>query len=161
MKTHRYITQLISLVACIWLIVALAGCSSSNSISSLNPVAADPETSISKGDSTATQTTSLTLAPVVNIFASKTTVGPLAEIDLRAEAVDPAGGQVDIAWQAESGTLISTSGSNATWKAPSQTSTTKISCIATDVRGESARAELTIEVIGNAVYRIIVNADRT
>ncbi len=161
MKTHRYLSQLFFLVACIWLLVAFAGCTSSNSISSLNPVAADPESSISKGESTATETATISLAPVVNIYASKTTVGPLAEIDLRAEAVDPAGGQVEIAWQAVSGTIISTNGSNAIWKAPSQTSTTKISCTATDVRGKSTKAEVSIEVIGNAVYRIIVNADRT
>ncbi len=127
----------------------------------MNPTAADPETSINRGDSTASDTTGLTLAPVVNVFASKTIVGPLTEIDLRAEAVDPAGGQVTIAWQAESGTIINTNGSNAIWKAPAQTSSNKIVCIATDVRGTSTKAEVTVEVIGNAVYRLIINADRS
>ena len=161
MKTHKILTQIFFLVACAWLVMNFAGCSSSNSLSSANPAAADPETSINRGGSTASDTTGLTLAPVVNIFASKTIVGPLSEIDLRAEAVDPAGGQVNIAWQAESGTIINTNGSNAIWKAPAQTSSNKIVCIATDVRGTSTKAEVTVEVIGNAVYRLIINADRS
>ncbi len=161
MKTHKILTQIFFLVACAWLVMNFAGCSSSNSLSSANPAAADPETSINRGGSTASDTTGLTLAPVVNIFASKTIVGPLSEIDLRAEAVDPAGGQVTIAWQAESGTIINTNGSNAIWKAPAQTSSNKIVCIATDVRGTSTKAEVTVEVIGNAVYRLIINADRS
>jgi len=161
MKTHKILTQIFFLVACAWLVMNFAGCSSSNSLSSVNPAAADPETAINRGDSTASDTTGLTLAPVVNVFASKTIVGPLSEIDLRAEAVDPAGGQVTIAWQAESGTIINTNGSNAIWKAPAQTSSNKIVCIATDVRGTSTKAEVTVEVIGNAVYRLIINADRS
>lgn len=166
MKTHRLFTQLLFLAACAWLILTFSGCTSSNSISSLNPTAADPESSISRGENTADKTTAstttpLTLAPVVNIYAARTTVGPLAEIDLRAEAVDPAGGQVTIAWQGGTGTIISTNGSNAVWKAPAQTSTAKVACVATDVRGKSTTAEVSIDVIGNAVYRIVVNADRS
>jgi len=160
MKTRKLFSRMIFLAACIWLIVTFAGCSSSNSINSLNPAASDPESSISRGTDTVADT-EISLAPVVNIFASRTTVGPQAEIDLRAEAVDPAGGQVAITWEAANGTIITANGSNAVWKAPSQTSTSKIACIATDVRGTSTRAEISVEVIGNSVYRLVVNADRS
>ncbi len=163
MKLFRLSSRLLYVALCVVVIVAVAGCTSSNSISSLNATAADTEidaeASISKG--TASSTSTITLAPVVNIYASKTTVGPQAEIDLRAEAVDPAGGKVDIAWEAKSGTFISTSGANAIWKAPLESSSNKIACIATDVRGKSTRAEVAVEVIGNAVYRLVLTADRS
>lgn len=152
--------QLTFALACIWFIMTFAGCSSANSVSSLNPAAADPESSINLGE-TASDTKSLELVPVVNIFTSRTVVGPGTEIDLRAEAIDPAGGQVSLVWEASDGVMINTNGSNAIWKAPAQTSNAKVACVATDVRGKSARAEVSIEVIGNAVYRLVITADRS
>lgn len=159
MNTHKLIRQLLFALIAVYIAVTIVGCSSANSISSLNPVAADPESSITLDDGSEVKTAEL--APVVNVFASKTVVGPAAEIDLRAEAIDPAGGQIDLSWEANTGTIISTSGSKAVWQAPSQTSIANITCIATDVRGKSTKAELSIEVIGNSMYRLVINADRS
>ncbi|HNX77589.1 MAG TPA: Ig-like domain-containing protein [Candidatus Rifleibacterium sp.] len=165
MKYFSFSARILYLALCALIVVAIAGCTSSNSLSSLNPTAADTDTeaAITRGDgtNTASNTSTITLAPVVNIYTARNTVGPQAEVDLRAEAIDPAGGQVNIAWESPTGTFISTSGSNATWKAPLESSKNTITCIATDVRGKSTRAEVSIEVIGNAVYRLVINADRT
>ncbi|PKL45834.1 MAG: hypothetical protein CVV41_02185 [Candidatus Riflebacteria bacterium HGW-Riflebacteria-1] len=159
MKT-RYITkQLLFVVLCMLTAIIVAGCTSSNSIKSLNPVAADAEKDLKIGDNTDTRSTSL--LPVVNIYAARSVVGPEAELSLRAEAVDPAGGQVNIAWEASNGNIISTDASNAVWKAPAETSTNVITCIATDVRGGQAKAEYSVEVVGNSTYRLTIKADRT
>ena len=159
MKTRNLAKQLLYVALCALTAMVIAGCTSSNSISSLNPVAADAEADITIGDTTETRATDL--LPVVNIYAARSVVGPEAELSLRAEAIDPAGGQVTIAWEASAGNLISTDGSNAVWKAPAQTSTNIITCIATDVRGGKATADYSVEVVGNSTYRLTVMADRT
>lgn len=159
MKTHTVVKKLFYIAFCIWVIMAIAGCTSTNSISSLNPTAADPESSINLPESDETRATEL--IPVVNIIAAKTIAGPGAEISLRAEAIDPAGGAITLAWEASGGTIINTDGHTAIWKAPNQTSAPVIACVATDVRGKQARAELKIDVVGNSTYRLVINADRT
>ena len=158
MKTQNIVKQLLYVALCVLVATIIAGCTSANSISSLNPVAADPETELNIGDTTKTSTT---LLPVVNIYASRAVVGPEAELMLRAEAIDPAGGQVTVAWEADAGNIISTDGSNAVWKAPAQTSSSIIACVATDVRGGKGRAEYKVDVVGNSTYRLTITADRT
>lgn len=159
MKAQNFAKQLLYVSFCVLAAILIAGCSSVNSIDSLNPLAADPETELSVGKTT--ETDSANLVPVVNIYAARNVVGPQGELSLRAEAIDPAGGQVSIAWQASDGNIISTEGSNAVWKAPTQTSTNIITCIATDVRGGQASAEYSVDVVGNSTYRLTISADRT
>lgn len=163
MKTlKRFFFILLSLTFSLTII----GCSN-NVNSSLNPVGPDLEGSISTGkDSenetgTATDTVNTGLAPVVNIYSSQSVVGPGTELDLRAEAIDPSGGQISLSWLAEQGTIITTNGSTAVWKAPLITTEVKIYCTATDVRGISSKAEYLVEVIGNSIYRLTLRADRT
>lgn len=159
MKTQNLAKQLLYAVLCVLVATLIAGCTSANSISSLNPAAADPESELNIG-STETKTSGAPV-PVVVIYATRNVVGPQAELNLRAEAIDPAGGQVNIAWEASDGDIISTEGSNAVWKAPNHTSTNLITCIATDVRGGQAKAEYSVDVVGNSTYRLTIYADRT
>lgn len=159
MKTHNLARKLLYISLCVLVTIIVTGCSSVNSIDSLNPAAPDPETELNIGKTT--ETPSVNAVPVVNIYAARNVVGPQGELNLRAEAIDPAGGQVSIAWQASDGNIISTEGSNAVWKAPAQTSTSIITCIATDVRGGQASAEYSVDVVGNSTYRLTINADRT
>lgn len=44
---------------------------------------------------------------------------------------------------------------------PAQTSTNIITCIATDVRGGQAKADYSVDVVGNSTYRLTIYADRT
>lgn len=159
MNTHKTIAKLFYVAFCVWVIIAIAGCTGTNSISSLNPIAADPESAINLVDKETPRATEL--APVVNIIATRTAIGPSAELSLRAEAIDPAGGLITVAWESTEGTIINTDGFTAIWKAPAQTSRPTVACVATDVRGKQARAEISIDVIGNSVYRLAINADRT
>ncbi|PKL46885.1 MAG: hypothetical protein CVV42_15000 [Candidatus Riflebacteria bacterium HGW-Riflebacteria-2] len=158
MKTQNLAKQLLYAALCVLAVLTIAGCSSTNSISSLNPAAADPESELNIGS---TETRTSNPVPVVVIYASRNVVGPEAELNLRAEAIDPTGGQVTITWEASDGNIISSDGSNAVWKAPSQTSTNIITCIATDVRGGQAKADYSVDVVGNSTYRLNILADRT
>lgn len=159
MKTHNLARSLLYTALCLLTIITVAGCTNANSISSLNPAAADPEAELNIGDTTGTRSSET--VPVVNIYADRNIVGPEAELNLRAEAIDPAGGQIEIAWVASAGHIISTEGSKAVWKAPAQTSTNIITCIATDVRGGQSKANYSVEVVGNSTYRLTLLADRT
>ncbi|MBU1107537.1 MAG: Ig-like domain-containing protein [Candidatus Riflebacteria bacterium] len=159
MKTQNIVKQLLYVTICLLTVTLIAGCTSANSINSLNPAAADPEAELNIGDTTKTTTTDL--KPVVNIYAASNVVGPEAELMLRAEAIDPAGGQVTVEWEADAGNIISTDGSKAVWKAPTQSSSNIITCVATDVRGGTARADYTVDVVGNSTYRLTICADRT
>lgn len=159
MQTRFNLKNLLYVAVCVWAIVSFAGCTNANSISKLNPAAADPESVINLPAEDTTRATEL--KPVVNIFAAKDVVGPGAEILLRAEAIDPAGGAVSVAWDTTAGIIINTDGSSAVFKAPEQTSKAVVSCVATDVRGGRTTATVEIEVIGNSTYRLNITADRT
>ncbi len=159
MPTRTICKNLVFLIFCAWIAVVISGCSDANSINSLNPTAANPESTINLADSPDSKT--VATKPVVNIFSSSTVVGPQAEISLRAEAIDPLGKAVSLAWEATEGNIISTEGSVAVWKAPQNTAKATISCIASDVRGGKSQAEIEIDVIGNSVYRLQVKADRS
>ena len=149
---------------CFLSIVTFTGCSNVGANKRSNPVASeDAETSVSTGTASAdepTRTTESSLLPVVNIYASQNIAGAGSEINLRAEAIDPAGAPVSLTWDASEGTLISVNGSSAVWQAPSYSTKSTLSCTASDVRGGKTTEEIEIEVIGNSTYKLNILADR-
>ena len=158
----------------IWLITFLCitscflftGCSDVGANKRTNPAGAetDPESTVtaasSSSDNTTTRTAETSFLPVVNLYASQNTVGAGSDINLRAEAIDPAGAPVTLTWDASEGILTSVNGSSAVWQAPDYTSQSTVSCTATDVRGGKTTASLEIEVIGNSIYKLNVLIDR-
>ncbi len=158
----------------IWLITFLCitscflftGCSNVGANKRTNPAGAetDPESTVATASSSSDDTTSRTaetsFLPVVNIYASQNTVGAGSDINLRAEAIDPAGAPLTLTWDASEGILTSVNGSSAVWQAPNYTSHSTVSCTATDVRGGKTTASLEIEVIGNSIYKLNVLVDR-
>lgn len=159
MKNPGLLKSIIYVIILAWVGMTVAGCSQTNSLSS-NPVAAevDPESNLSIGDSTSKGEN---FAPVVNLFADKSVVGTDAEVVIRAETLDPEGAQVEIAWNADSGNLISTADSRAVWQAPAVGTQATISCSATDPHGLVTKAEVKVEVLANGTYRLMVVADRS
>ena len=149
---------------CFLAIVTFTGCSDVGANKRTNPVASeDAETTVSTGTASTdntSRTSDSSLLPVVNIYASKNITGAGSEINLRAEAIDPAGAPVSLTWDANDGTLISVNGSSAIWQAPSYSTKSTLSCTATDVRGGKTTAEVEIEVIGNSTYKLNILADR-
>jgi len=117
MKNHKLLKNLICLIIMIWVGMSFSGCTQANSLSS-NPAAADadPEANLSLGDGGTSKGDNF--APVLNLFAEKSVVGPEAEVIIRAETLDPEGAQVSVAWNADVGDLISTNDSRVVWKAP-------------------------------------------
>ncbi|MBQ2593428.1 MAG: Ig-like domain-containing protein [Candidatus Riflebacteria bacterium] len=158
----------------IWLITFLCitsclfftGCSNVGANKRTNPAGAetDPESSVSTGssstDNPTTRTAETSFLPVVNIYASQNIVGAGSDINLRAEAIDPAGAPVTLTWDASEGILVSVNGSSAVWQAPAYTSKSTVSCTATDVRGGKSTANIEIEVIGNSMYKLNILVDR-
>ena len=159
----------------IWLITFLCiiscflftGCSNVGANKRTNPAGAetDPESTVtaassSSDDDSTTRTTETSFLPVVNLYASQNTVGAGNDINLRAEAIDPAGAPVTLTWDASDGILTSVNDSSAVWQAPAYTSQSTVSCTATDVRGGKTTAKLEIEVIGNSIYKLNVLVDR-
>ena len=151
---------------CITSCILFTGCSDVGANKRTNPAGAetDPETTVSTGtastDNSTSRTTESSFLPVVNIYASQNTVGAGSDINLRAEAIDPAGAPVSLTWDASEGTLTSVNGSSAVWQAPSYTSKSIVSCTATDVRGGKSTANVEIDVIGNSIYKLNVLIDR-
>ena len=151
---------------CITSCLLFTGCSNVGANKRTNPAGAetDPEASVSTGssstDNTTTRTAETSFLPVVNIYASQNIVGAGSDINLRAEAIDPAGAPVTLTWDASEGILVSVNGSSAVWQAPAYTSKSTVSCTATDVRGGKSTANIEIEVIGNSMYKLNILVDR-
>ena len=146
-------------------IFTFTGCSNVGANKRTNPVAGetDAETYLSTGTASTdsgTKTVESSLLPVVNIYASQNIVGAGAEINLRAEAIDPAGAPVTLTWDSNEGILVNVSGSSAVWQAPNYSSSSVVSCTATDVRGGKTTADVEIEVIGNSKYKLNILIDR-
>ncbi len=152
------------LLFCVSSCFVFTGCSDVGANKRANPVASetDSETSVSTGSSSTDTTKSPenSLLPVVNIYASQNIVGAGNEINLRAEAIDPAGAPVTLTWDSSEGILVNVSGSTAVWQAPGHSSSSVVSCTATDVRGGKTTANVEIEVIGNSTYKLNILADR-
>ena len=156
-----WLILLISLTSCF----VFTGCSDVGANKRTNPIAGetDAEATVSTGTSstdTTSRTTESSFLPVVNIYASQNVVGANSEVNLRAEAIDPAGAPVTLTWDADEGILTSVEGSSAVWQAPSKSSRSTVSCTATDVRGGKTTANLEIEVIGNSKYNVNILVDR-
>ncbi|MBP5467845.1 MAG: hypothetical protein J6Z11_01215 [Candidatus Riflebacteria bacterium] len=120
-NVNIWLYSFLSIFTCL----VITGCSDVGANKRTNPVASetDSETNVSTGsastDSTDTpRTTESSLLPVVNIYASQNIVGAGNDINLRAEAIDPAGAPVTLTWDASEGILTSVSGSSAVWQAP-------------------------------------------
>lgn len=141
--------------------VAISGCTDSNSIKSLNPTGADPESSINLPDRSLPDEEQAKFEPMINIIVDRNIVGPEAELDLRAEALDPAGGILELDWDADKGTIITNNGSRITWQAPANATTATISCTATDQNGKSKAASAQIEVLGSGIFRLTITAERS
>ncbi|MBP5470188.1 MAG: hypothetical protein J6Z11_13190, partial [Candidatus Riflebacteria bacterium] len=150
---------------CLTSCILFTGCSDVGANKRTNPVGSetDAEATVSTGTSS-TDTTSRpadsSLLPVVNLYSSQNIIGAGNEINLRAEAIDPAGAPVTLTWDANEGILVSVNGSTAVWPAPAYSSRSIVSCTATDVRGGKTTANVEIEVIGNSTYRLNILADR-
>ena len=146
--------------------VVITGCSTATKRS--NPLGSetDAESNVTEGsqtsgvDSEPSRNNDANLLPVVNVFASQTTVGAGNDINLRAEAIDPAGSPVTVEWQSTDGILVSVNGSSAVWQAPAYTSKPVISCVVTNSRGGKTKNDLEIEVIGNSFYKLNLLVDR-
>lgn len=140
----------------------ISGCTDSNSISSLNPAGADPESSINLPDRSLPDEEGQTnFQPMINIIVDRNIVGPEAELELRAEALDPSGGVLELDWDADEGTITANNGSRITWQAPTTATTATISCTATDKSGNSKAATAQIEVLGSGVFRLTITAERS
>jgi hypothetical protein len=152
---------LLFLTLAIWAGISVSGCSNANSLSSQTPeTELNPESDIKTGsDEQSTGTKSG--APVVNLNADKTVVGINAEVTISAETLDPEGAMLEVIWDADTGNLISTTNSRATWQAPEIGTKATVSCTATDPEGTSARAEVQIEVLADSTYQITIMADRS
>jgi hypothetical protein len=161
MKTGRVVKMLLFAGVLFWTLLTFAGCSNANSLSSANPAGSetDSEAIINDGDSQ--QTKSENFAPVLNLMVDREVVGPDSEVIIRAETLDPEGGQVEVTWNADIGDLINTAVSRAVWKAPGHGATAKISCTAQDINGLKTQSEVQIEVLANGVYQLRVMADRS
>lgn len=150
---------------CLTSCILFTGCSDVGANKRTNPVGSetDAEATVSTGTSS-TDTTSRpadsSLLPVVNLYSSQNIIGAGNEINLRAEAIDPAGAPVTLTWDANEGILVSVNGSTAVWQAPTYSSKSIVSCTATDVRGGKTTANVEIEVIGNSTYKLNILADR-
>lgn len=148
--------------------IVITGCSNVGANKRSNPVGAetDSESIVTAGTASyetasgTTRNTDPNLLPVVNVFASQNTVGAGTDVNLRAEAIDPAGSPVTIEWESSDGILTSVSGSSAVWQAPAYTSNSVISCIATNARGGRTQADVKIDVIGNSTYKLNILIDR-
>ena len=148
--------------------IVITGCSNVGANKRSNPVGAetDSESIVTAGTASyetasgTTRNTDPSLLPVVNVFASQNTVGAGTDVNLRAEAIDPAGSPVTIEWESSDGILTSVSGSSAVWQAPAYTSNSVISCIATNARGGRTQADVKIDVIGNSTYKLNILIDR-
>ena len=151
---------------CVTSCFMFTGCSNVGANKRTNPAAAetDPETTVStetsSTDNSTQRTTENAFLPVINIYASQNTVGAGSDINLRAEAIDPAGAPLTLTWDATEGILTSVNGSSAVWQAPDYTSKPTVSCTATDVRGGKSTANVEIDVIGNSIYKLNILVDR-
>lgn len=147
--------------------IAATGCSNVGANKRTNPVGSEVngENTVSTGTSSTsngvTKGADPSFLPVVNLSASSNRVGANTEVVLKAEAIDPAGAPVALAWDSSGGMITSIMGSSAVWQAPSQSSKAIISCTATDVRGGKGKAEVEIEVIGNSTYKLNILVDRS
>ncbi|MGM0599186.1 MAG: Ig-like domain-containing protein [Candidatus Rifleibacteriota bacterium] len=161
MKTSRVVKMLLFAGVLFWTLLTFSGCTNANSLSSENPVGSetDPESIINDDDDQ--QTKSENFAPVLNLMVDREVVGPDSEVIIRAETLDPEGGQVEVTWDADIGDLINTAVSRAVWKAPDHGATAKISCTAEDINGLKTESEVQIEVLANGVYQLRVMADRS
>ena len=161
-KLSFWLFILLSAATCL----TTSGCGTSKK--STNPVGADTrsESTVTAGqagsldDESTVKTPESKLLPVINVYASQNIVGANAEVNLRAEAIDPTGAQVSLAWDASNGIITQVVGSSAIWQAPDTTAKSVICCTATDVRGGTSKAEVEIEVIGNSIYKLNIMADR-
>ncbi len=159
MKNGRLFKSFVYTMILVWVGMTIAGCTQANSLSS-NPAAADtnPESVLNTVDKT---TKGENYAPVVNLLAEKTVVGPENEVIIRAETLDPEGSQLEILWNADSGDLINTDNDRVVWRAPKIGTSATISCKATDPEGAFTSAEVKIEVLADGSYRLVVMADRS
>ena len=163
--TGKNISISFFLLLCLISIFTFTGCSNVGANKRTNPVAweTDAETNVSTATASTdseTKTINSSLLPVVNLYASQKVVGAGSEINLRAEAIDPAGAPVTLTWDSDEGILVNVNGSSAVWQAPDHTSNSVVSCTATDVRGGKTTANIEIEVIGNSKYKLNILVDR-
>ncbi len=163
--TGKNISISFFLLLCLISIFTFTGCSNVGANKRTNPVAGetDAETNVSTATASTdseTKTINSSLLPVVNLYASQKVVGAGSEINLRAEAIDPAGAPVTLTWDSDEGILVNVNGSSAVWQAPDHTSNSVVSCTATDVRGGKTTANIEIEVIGNSKYKLNILVDR-
>ena len=98
-KLSFWLFILLSAATCL----TASGCGTSKK--STNPVGADTrsESTVTAGqagsldDESTVKTPESKLLPVINVYASQNIVGANAEVNLRAEAIDPTGAQVSLA----------------------------------------------------------------
>lgn len=158
MKNRRLLKSLFFTIILAWVGITIAGCTQSNSLTANNPAAAEgPESNLNLGEVNKNEN----FAPVVNLLADRTVVGPNTEVVIRAETLDPEGAPVEITWDADTGDLVSTTDTRVIWKAPSIGTSATVSCQATDPEGLVSRAEVKIDVLADGTYRLTIVADRS
>ncbi|OQA06743.1 MAG: hypothetical protein BWY66_01706 [bacterium ADurb.Bin374] len=144
------------LVAVILLAAALGGCTNANSIAGIDTT----DTTDTTLTDTSSTSTSANLSPILNITSSNAMVGLGGEVNLTADAIDPDGDPVQLAWTASGGVIIKNVSNMAVWKAPSTTGSYEISCLASDGKGGATSSKLNVAVVGGRVYRVTVQVNR-
>lgn len=101
-------------------------------------------------------------APVAVILASGTRVEYATALRLTAQAGDPDGDPVTCLWQADRGSLESSSGTTTLWTSPATAGAATISLTAGDSRGASTTTSLVITVLApNSPPTLTVSATGT
>jgi peptidoglycan-associated lipoprotein len=83
----------------------------------------------------------------VGIQCDPCIIGPGQTSRLTAQATDPDGDAVTYRWSAPAGTFSPTDAAATTWTAPGQVGNVPVTVTATDTRGGSATATLTMQVV--------------
>lgn len=138
-------------------IICFSGCTSQSMLRSTTGSEATDDSTRSETSVVASGTTSL--VPIVNIASGKRSVSLNEEITLSASAVDPAGGNVNVSWQASDGTIVSQNGTSILWKAPEYGTKALVRCIAKDTKGNigSATAEITVAGTNQLVIKVLAD----
>lgn len=147
-------------MAALWVTASFSGCTQANNINSLNPAGPGDEQDHSENDRSSSDREN-TASVVLNIISDRAVTGTTETLSLRAEALDPQGGLVDLQWQSSSGVIIENHGSRITWKAPEIATEAIIICKASTDSGSKASAETRVQVINPGIYRLEVRVHRS
>ncbi len=139
-----------------------SGCTSpaKKPVNPLAPSADDGIRTPSPKNQSDNSSSEVTLKPAVHIVTELSAIEAGTEVELIADAIDPAGGAVKVYWEASMGEIRDTWGSSALWATPMKSGEAEIKCTAVDARGEKSEALLKVKVIANRTYKVTVLSEK-